>query len=445
MTSQKIDITTTSNYAFLNRSYREAKRGLAKERKRRDELNDLMYVDSERLRGVGLEGGSRSGKTWDMSVFICEYVNTFTGKTILIGRDRLTRLKGTTYQTLKKVWGIYHGNTIPFNKTATQIEYNGNTIFFKGINEDAMLAHGFETDLLWINESMNCKEDTVSELIRRNNEFYCLDYNPTAVKSWCFNMEKRKSHRIHKSTALTNKYCPPNARIEILGYEPTHPEDRLLDEDKRRPHPTNIANGTADPYRWKVYGLGERGKSEDLIFREYTIFSDDDIKGIEFDFVAYGGDFGTTAPNVLVKVMRIGNKLYLKEVFRYYLDSQSELKTDEQLAKQIKEAGLQNELQIWDSAEKKLIRDLRINGIAAIPARKGSDSVAYGLRKMINSQIYIHEDSHELQLEFDSYVWAKSADGEFMTTDKGEKKPFKKDDHGIDAARYADSWHFYDK
>ena len=439
-------ITTTSNYTFLNETYREAKRGLAKERRKQIELNDLMYVDKKRLRGVGLEGGSRSGKTWDTSVFMCEYMNTFSGKTILIGRDMLTRLKGTVYQTFKKVWGNFYGDTIGFNKSATPLEYNGNTIFFKGVNEDAMLAHGFETDIVWINEAMNCRKETVDELIRRCNEFYILDYNPSAVNSWCFDMEKRDSHKIHFSSALTNRYCPPNARIEILGYEPTHPADRHLPEDERREHPVNVKNGTADLYKWKVYGLGERGKSEDLVFSEYGLFDDESRpKDEEFDYISYGGDFGDSAPNVLVKVMRRGNELYLEEMFRYYLDHTSELTTAEQLTAQIDAKGIKKTRQIWDSAEKKTIRDLKINGVMALPARKGVDSVKYGVRKMRNSKVYIHKDSTDLQMEFDSYVWAKMANGEFMTDKNGDKVPKKGNDHGIDAARYADSWFNYSK
>ena len=437
--------TTTSNYEFLNNSFREAKRGQLLEMQEREKLNDPMYVNPNRLRGVGLEGGSRSGKTWDASIFVCEYMNTFTGKTILISRDMLTRLKKTTYQTLKKVWMNFHGNTKPFNQSATPINYNGNTIFFSGINEDAMLAHGLETDLAWVNESMNCKKETVFEIIRRCNEFYILDYNPSAVKSWCFEMERTKSHRIHKSTALTNTYCPANARIEILSYEPTHPEDRHLEESERRPHPINVEAGTADFYMWQVYGLGMRGKSEDLIFPNYKVYHDEDEPSDdECDVVAYGGDFGTDAPNVLVKTKRKGNDLYLKEVIRLYLKLGSTDQTaSEQLASEIKAKGLENELQIWDSAEKKSITDLQIQGVRAVRAKKGTDSVHYGLKKMRASNIFVHAESTELIKEMDGYVWAKMANGEYMTNTKGHKMPYKKDDHSIDASRYADSYFYY--
>lgn len=441
MTLAQTRITTTSNYAFLNASYREAKRGLYLENLERQRLGDEYYVNPDRLRSVGLEGGSRSGKTYDMSTFICEYVNTFSNKIIVIGRDKLTRLKRTLYVTLKDVWRQFHGTTKPFNKSATPIEYNGNTIYFIGINEDPELAHGLEPDLAWVNESMNCRKETVFQILQRTKEFAVLDYNPTAPKSWCFELEKKKSHKIHFSTALTNPYCPPNSRLMILSYEPTHPKDRDLPEGERRPHPTNVAEGTADYFKWQVYGLGKRGKSEDMIFQSYEIF-DDEPK--EYDWVAYGGDFGTDAPSVLVKVWRKGVDLYLKEEFRFYLkDAVSQEKTyNIALAKKIKETVDLSVIQIWDSADTKAIRDLRLEGIEnAVSARKGKDSVDEGIKKMQSSRIHIHRDSVYLMSEFDSYIWERRADGEYFRNQSGNRVPRKKDDHGIDASRYADFYH----
>jgi PBSX family phage terminase large subunit len=438
-------LTTTTNYPFLNRSFREARRGLFAEKNVQKETKNPYFVNPDRLRGVGLEGGSRSGKTWDTCIFICEYVNLFRGKIILIARDRLARLKKTTYETLKKVWGLFFGNTKPFNKSATPIIFNGNTIFFTGVNEDSMLAHGFESDLAWINESMNCKKETIDQIMQRCNDFYILDYNPSAVKSWCFNLEKSRGHKIHRSTALTNPYCPSSARLKILSYEPTHPQDRHLEESERRPHPINVKEGTSDYYNWQVYGLGMRGKSEDLIIPEYKTFTDATApKESECSYTAYGGDFGTDAPNVLVKSQREGNNLYWDEQFRLFLElGKSDKTANQQLVSEIKKLGIQGKLQIWDSAEKKSIRDLQLAGVLAKGARKGADSVHHGLKRIRSSILHIHKNSLALMDEIDGYVWARMANGEFMTNTRGHKIPLKKNDHGIDAGRYVDSFHYY--
>ena len=134
-------ITTSTNYPVLNNGFRKARRARLKK-------------DSSGLKGVGLEGASRSGKSWDICVFICDYVNTFTGKTINICRDSLTNLRLTAMVTLKTVWAMHGMPLGQFNKTTTQIRYRGNTINFVGVNDNLMKAHGLESDVLWANEKM---------------------------------------------------------------------------------------------------------------------------------------------------------------------------------------------------------------------------------------------------------------------------------------------------
>ena len=292
-------ITTTSNYVFLGKSYREALHGLKAYQKAKEEgrEEEAERIDQERLKGVGLEGGSRSGKTYDACNFLCQYLNTFTGKTITIGRDSRVRLKDTLYQTLKKVWQNWGMPMSHFNKSMADIEFNGNKVIFIGINDDPMRAHGLESDLLWINEAMNVRKDAFDQLVQRTKEFYILDYNPSATKSWCYDLELQPDYRLHKTTLLDNPYIPANSRRKILSYEPT--------ED-------NVARGTADRFNWEVYGLGMRSKSEDVVFRSYETYQDEPD---EWDWMINGGDFGLDDPSTLIKVKKNGNNIYLKELY----------------------------------------------------------------------------------------------------------------------------------
>jgi phage terminase large subunit len=69
--------------------------------------------------------------------------------------------------------------------------------------------------------------------------------------------------------------------------------------DQRRPHPTNIVEGTADDYMWKVYGLGERCAPEGLVFDVRWI----DAMPDDITQVYYGSDVGqTNSPSVVVRV-----------------------------------------------------------------------------------------------------------------------------------------------
>lgn len=422
--------TTTSNYEFLEESFIKARNGLIKEERL---IKKGYSIDTlpNRLRGVGLEGGSRSGKTWDSCVFICNYLNTFKGKIIVIARDRLTRLKKTVYETLKKVWRIFGMPMGVFNKSATPIHYNDNVIYFVGIADDAMIAHGLESDLLWINEIMNIQQDTFDQLEQRCKGFWWCDYNPSATKSWVFDMEYRVDYKIHHTTIIQNEYAPLNSLRKILGYEPTHPDDRHLPMEERRPHPTNIERKTADLFKWQVYGEGQRAKSEDIIFPNYTLYTDEE-EPKEYDWKRFGGDFGfDDDPSAFGYVIKNGNNIYIRELFRVWHYS------NEMLAEAVKELKVENEIQAWDSAEKKSIFDLQKEGLTAVFARKGSDSVHYGIKRIKQYNIHVHKSCVEYIEEMDMYRWKKMANGEYVRNSFGHKVPIDLFNHGIDWTRYA--------
>jgi len=204
-------ITTSSNFDFIQRNFIEAKNGLNKEAK-------TGIVDVDRIKGIGLEGATRSGKSWDASVFVCHYVTSYSGKQINICRDHLTTLKKTTYRTLRKVWDDFNLPLSYFNKSATEIHHNGNIITFIGINDDIMSAHGLESDLLWINETLATDKETRDQLEQRTKEFFIYDYNPNAVYNSLYDLEKRNDYRLHKTTIFDNKYAPLNSVQKVLSF-----------------------------------------------------------------------------------------------------------------------------------------------------------------------------------------------------------------------------------
>ena len=77
-------------------------------------------------------------------------------------------------------------------------------------------------------------------------------------------------------------------------------------------------------------------------------------------------------------------------------------------------------------------------------ARKGADSVTYGITKLQEFEICIHKSSKNLQQEFDSYKWKKNqSTGEYLRNRKGNKVPEDRFNHGIDAIRYVVSYFYY--
>lgn len=80
-----------------------------------------------------------------------------------------------------------------------------------------------------------------------------------------------------------------------------------------------------------------------------------------------------------------------------------------------------------DSAEGRLIDELSARGHNIERAVKGPDSVRAGIMYLLDYQLVIHPDSHELATELNNYTWS----------DKKSHTPIDSYNHGIDAIRYA--------
>lgn len=407
-------------------------------------------INHDRIRGVGLEGASRTAKSWDSCVFLCHYVGTYQGKQINVCRDHLKKLKDTYYQTLKKVWVNYFKYPPHyFNQSATNIEFNNNLIRFVGVNDDIMTAHGLESDLLIGNETMGIESESLNQLEQRCNEFFIYDYNPSEIESHLYDKELDPSYRVHKTIIFDNPYAPMNAKAKIMSY--AHPDIDDYDLIKDRvafPNYTreewqafkekNLKLKTAHKYNWEVYGLGKRAVGEDIIFsnwQEYTNEPEDNT----LDWVHVGGDFGfKTDPTAAIKVKKQGNNLYLKELFY----EQGLLNSDiGRLMHQFKEHRNRS---IWDRAEEKSVFELRNMDVDAWYSEKGTGSLSFGIQKMHQFNIFIHKDSHNLKREFSKYRWAKERNGSYKRNTFGKRIPVDKDNHAIDAVRYVILYYYWE-
>lgn len=432
-------ITTTSNFRFTQDAFIESRLKANKER-------HAGIVDPSRLKGVGLEGASRTGKSWDVSVFICHYASAYQGKQINVCRDHLTNLKKTFYETLRKVWTQQFGYPpTHFNKTASDIHFNGNILRFIGTNDDVMAAHGLESDLLIINETMGVEKETINQLEQRCNDFYIYDYNPSAVESHLYDKEIDPSYRLHKSTIFDNPYAPLNAKAKILSY--AHPESDDLSVAKKAGYTPeqwyelkqrNVDLKTAHKHNWEVYGLGRRAAGADLIFVDWQEYTAEPMEST-LDWVHVGGDFGfKTDPTVAIKVKKQGNNLYLKELFYAH----GLLNTD--IARLMKDFGENNSRSIWDRAEEKSVIELRGMDVDAWYSEKGPGSISFGIQKMHQFNIYIHKDSSHIKDEFYKYRWAKERNGNYKRNTFGKRIPVDKDNHTIDAIRYVLLYYYWE-
>jgi phage terminase large subunit len=159
---------------------------------------------------------------------------------------------------------------------------------------------------------------------------------------------------------------------------------------------------------------------EGLIFENVEIVEDFPIWCKK---IATGLDFGFTHdPSAAIRCGVIDNELYLDELFyRTHM-----LASD--LIRELKPySGLRI---VSDSADPRLIQEIRNGGINIYPAEKGQGSVMAGIAKMLEMKIKVTRRSVNLLKEFRNYTYLQDKDGKWLN------EPIDAYNHGIDAARY---------
>lgn len=333
-----------------------------------DNLLSNFDFKSQEKQGFLFEGGSGSGKTYDIINFLIYYcfVNKNKGKDILIFRQTLADLKKTVYKDFIKILnnqGLYidanHSMSAPIN-----YRLYGNVIFFSGL--DTMGAHGERHDIIWGNEGMELDRDAFKQLNQRCSEAFILDYNPSSTDHWIYtDLEKRPDTKLFTSTQLDNPFLPKGQRDEILAYEPT---------------PENIEKGTADDYLWNVYGLGLRSAPEGLIFQHVEWI---DKFPTDLERVYWGLDFGyTNSPSALSRVGFQGKNLYAECVFYSPTESPTELipVLQEHVGKNF----------VWaDPSGRGMIAILRREGFQVIATNTFPGSIKTGISIMKSYKIHL--------------------------------------------------------
>ena len=344
-----------------------------------------------------LQGGTRSSKTYSLcQLFIIRALQT-TGKTFTIVRKTLPACKGSVYRdflNILKELEIYSEEY--HNKSELSYTLNNNLIEFISVDQPTKIR-GRKRNYLWLNEANEFSYEDWTQLILRTTEQVYLDYNPSDPYSWIYEkVNTREDCTFIKSTYLANPFLDKETIIEI---------ERLKD---------------IDPDYWRVYGLGEIGTIQTMIFRNFNLV--DDMQG---RLIGYGLDFGfTNSPTALVEVRLLDDSLYIKELLY------EKRLTNTDLANKLKEFGIDRQTEIvGDSAEPKSIEEIYRQGFNIKPAKKGA-GIHVGIDIMRRYKLNITKDSLNAIKEFRSYKWATDKNGDVLNT------PVKVNDHLVDAVRY---------
>lgn len=281
-------------------------------------------------------------------------------------------------------------------------------------------VHGSGSDYFYINEALPVAREIFDQFEMRNRKFWWMDYNPSVTHHWIYErLENREDVSLLRTTFLDNPHISNAEKVKILSYESTHPEDRHLPEKKRRPHPINIKQGTADAHSWNVYGLGLRSAPEGLVFQHVTWITEFP-KNLDREF--FGLDFGfTNDPSCLVRIGIKGTNVYAKK--ELYVPTPSSKMLIDLVGPTI------SDHRTWaDSAEPGMIAKMRAAGLKVFGVKKFPGSIKYGIDTLKSMTLHLVEDP-DVRKEQENYKY-REIQGIRLN------EPVDKFNHFWDALRY---------
>jgi len=364
--------------------------------------NVFALIDNKRY--IINQGGTSSSKTYSILQLLLLIATKKDGYLISIVSESMPHLRRGAMRdfiNILKENGLY--SDAIHNKSTNEFVVKKSKVEFFSADQSSKLR-GSRRDVLFINECNNITLQSFDELSIRTRVAVFLDYNPVSefwVHTHLLN-DTTKNYQFIKSTFKDNEHLDASIVRDIESRK-----DR-------------------DPNWWKVYGLGEVGSLEGVVFNNWKICdeipqSPKRVIGIDFGF--------TNDPTVVVSVTYSDGKIYLDELLYKTNMTNADIAQFIRSSEECKGCTI-----VCDSAEPKSIHELQLAGVRAIAATKGADSVRTGIDKLQQSEILISRRSVNGIKEFRNYRWAVAKDGKLLNV------PIDYWNHFIDAVRYGHSY-----
>ncbi|NBV31334.1 MAG: hypothetical protein EBR93_02190 [Bacteroidetes bacterium] len=371
-------------------------------------VNKKVFEPLRKYDLVVHQGGSSSGKTYGILQYLFSVGAANPNEIITVVGQDIPNLKVGAYRDAQNILDDSEAlrDWYPaelHNKSNRSFRcVNGSLVEFNSYSDEQDAKSG-KRQRLFVNEANGVPYEVFEQLRMRTTKQVIIDFNPSA-EFWA-HKKLQEAHWVITSFR-DNAFISPAVRERILSYEPTK---------------ENIERGTADKYRWDVYGLGKVGRLEGLVLPNWERgkFPDD------FKWRIYGLDFGyTNDPTALVEIRLHRGNLHVKEhLYRSGL-------TNQDISREMERIGIdRNELIIADSAEPKSIEEINRMGWHIRGAVKGKDSINQGIDILKRYKLIV--EGENIAKELNSYIWAKDRNGNLLN------KPIDSFNHCIDAMRYA--------
>lgn len=363
--------------------------------------NLFFKIAKSKARFVINQGGTSSSKTYSTLQLLIIIAHKYDNILISIVSESLPHLKRGAIRDFTKImqdeglWTDDNWNASDkiYTIGRTRIE------FFSADNGDKL--RGARRDILFINECNNVSWEAYQQLEVRTKWRVFLDFNPS-IEFW-----------VHDRLL-------PNKELDLDFIKSTYLDNNFLSEEIIK---AIESRKISDPNWWRVFGEGELGFSESLIWNHWQITNEIPNS----NNYCYGLDFGFNHPTALIKVTEFDGDYYAEELIY-----QSGL-TNQNIIAKLKDLNIDKNKEIFaDYSRPENIREIYLAGFNIKDANK---DVKKGIDSVRSKNLFIHSGSKNLISELRSYSWKADRDGKLL------EEPIKIKDDGADALRYAiHSW-----
>jgi phage terminase large subunit len=393
------------------------------------------------------QGGTSSGKTYGlMQCAIIKAITEPRSRILIIGKDVPSLKQGAMndMQTILINDPQIEAYIKQFHSTdKTYFFFNGSRISFRSFETIDQAKHG-KREYSFFNEANGIPYDIYHEISFRTTKQVWIDFNPNA-EFWAHTKVWKPILLDANDAPILDENGEPKHGIDptTILYKTTWRNNRKFLGEKQIAQIEKMKH--TDPEKYKIYGLGEIGTIDGLVFNNVKVvkqWPDIFYENPHKYHVNQGLDFGFSKdPAAMVRtgvIQEEGKKyLYIDELFygkSIMLDDRTENGIFKKGLKNLVRDNTQKGTYVFaDNARPETIAELVAHGCSVRKATKKPGSVVSGLEMMLSyDEIRVTEKSVNLRKEFNNYSYGKDRDGE------NNVMPQDNFNHGIDAARYAE-------
>ena len=389
-------------------------------------FNDAYYPYlTDDTRTQILFGGSSSGK----SVFAAQravYDILKGNRNYLVCRQVGKTVRKSVFSEIKSVideWDVRQ--LFKINKTDGVITcHNDHQILFVGLDDVEKIKSirpdkGSITDI-WIEEATETDKPTYKQLLKRQRggsenikKRIIFTFNPIFKTHWIYDDYFSKIGWTEEQKIYRDD--------DLLILKTTYKDNHFLTTGD-----INDLESEDDPYFYNVYTLGNWGVLGNVIFKNWSI---DDLSGLHNQFTNRhnGLDFGYASDPAASPRTHYDKKKGIIYIFDELYETGL---TNPELGDRLIDMH-GKDLITADSAEPKSIAELQQKELLIRGARKGKDSVNFGIQWLQQQKIIVDKKCINMQNEFSTYKWKEDAGGNALPI------PVDRNNHLIDALRYA--------